>query len=218
MVVITSTGTYRLKIVLYGPSLSGKTVLLNKLYEIFSGKKSRIYSIEEPSGRTLFFDYLVVQPRDYDKFAFDIYTVPGQKRHARQRRIILNGADCIVFVADSDPQALIENAYSFEELRRYIGGVLHRIPLIIAVNKRDLTEALPIRVILRAMKLDRPAPVFPIIAIEGVGIREMFREALRLTMLARFFPTAYRTELERVKMGYKHLLPREVIYESFIKV
>ncbi|RLE73194.1 MAG: gliding-motility protein MglA [Thermoprotei archaeon] len=218
MVVISATGTYRFKIVLYGPSLSGKTVMLNTVQKTFFGKKSKLYSIEEPDGRTMYFDYLVIRPEKASKIAFDIYTVPGQKRHARQRRIVLNGADCIIFVADSDPQALPENVYSFNEMKNYLGGLLNKIPLLVAVNKRDLPDALPVRVIIRALKLDRIVPIFPTIAISGYGVKETFREAFRLTMLAKFFPSIYEKELERIKEEYKHLLPKELLKKALIKL
>lgn len=217
MVVIAADGRYRLKIVLYGPSLSGKTEILNALRRMFLGAKSKLYSIQETNGRTLFFDYLVIRPASNVNFVFDLYTVPGQRRHAKQRRVILNGADGIVFVADSSPIALYENARSFEELKFYLGGMLDKIPLIIAINKRDLAEALPIRLILNSLKISKPVPVFPTIATTGKGLKELFRETFRLTMLASFFPAIYKKELARIIEIYKHLLPEELLKKPLIK-
>lgn len=211
MVVIAADGRYRLKIVLYGPSLSGKTEMLKTFKRMFLGVKSRLYSIQETNGRTLFFDYLVVRPGNNINFVFDIYTVPGQRRHARQRRIILNGADGIIFVADSAPIAIYENIKSFEELKFYLGGLLNKIPLIIAINKRDLPEALPIQVILNWLNMTSPVPVFPTIATTGKGLKELFRETFKLTMLASFFPTLYKEELMRVIETYKYLLPERIL-------
>jgi len=218
MVIITKTGTYRFKVVLYGPSLSGKTVMLNRLQELYPSRRTRIYSVEEPSGRTLFFDYMVVSAGDNNRFVFDIYTVPGQRRHARQRRVILNQVDCVIFVADSDPQAVRENAISFKELKRYLGGILRKIPLIIAVNKRDLPDALPVRLIVRALGLDKIVPIFPTIAIEGIGIKELFKESFKLTMLARFFPAIYKREINRTLSLYEKYVPEELLKRPLIKI
>ncbi len=217
MVVIAADGKYRLKIVLYGPSLSGKTEMLKTLKRMFTGVKSKLYSIQETNGRTLFFDYLVMRPGTNVNFVFDLYTVPGQKRHSRQRRVILNGADGIIFVADSAPIALYENAKTFNELRFYLSGILDKIPLIIAINKRDLPDALPIRIILNSLKITKPTPVFPTIATTGKGVKELFRETFKLTMLASFFPTLYKRELLRTIEAYKTLLPEGVTKEPLIK-
>lgn len=65
---------------------------------------------------------------------------------------------------------------------------MDKIPLIIAVNKRDLPDALPIQLILKSLKLTKPAHVFPTIATTGKGIKELFKEAFKLTILASFFP------------------------------
>jgi len=218
MVFRTKEGKYRIKIVLYGPSLSGKTAMITTLTNIVRGKRSRIYSVEEPTGRTLYFDYMVFQPSGLNKFVFDIFTVPGQKRHARQRRVILYGADCVIFVADSDPRALYENTFSFEELMHAYGGHFSRIPLLIALNKRDLEDALPVKVMLRALKLRSTVPIFETVAITGEGVLAMFKEALRLTMLARFFPAIYEREKEIMELRYEKLLPREVIKRTLVKV
>jgi len=218
MVVIAADGKYRLKIVLYGPSLSGKTEMLKTLRKMFIGVRSKLYSIQETNGRTLFFDYLVIRPGNNVNFVFDLYTVPGQRRHARQRRVILNGADSIIFVADSAPIAIYENAKSFDELRFYLSGILDKVPLIIAVNKRDLPDALPIRLVLNSLKLTKPTPVFSTVATTGKGIKELFREAFRLTMLASFFPTLYKKELARIIEMHKYLLPEELTREPLIKL
>ncbi|MHA1615735.1 MAG: GTP-binding protein [Candidatus Njordarchaeales archaeon] len=198
-------GYYRFKIVFYGPSMAGKTTMVKALYNRILGlKKGRIHSVEDPSGRTLYFDYMPLLTKG--KVLFDVYTVPGQKRHKRQRRVILEGADAVVFVADSDPEAINENVYSINELREFLGKKWGEIPVVIALNKRDLPDALPETVLLRTLRIDRPLPVFRTIAIDGKGVKRVFQEAARLAMLYRVFPEIYKAELENLARMTKEKL------------
>lgn len=195
MVFKDKYGHYRFKIVLYGPSLSGKTTMLKVLYNKIKGlKKGRLRMVADQSGRTIFFDYLPLKTSG--NIFFDLYTVPGQKRHKTQRRLIIKGADAVVFVADSDPEAIRENVDSIEELRVFLGNEWNEIPVIVALNKRDLPDALPEVVLLRAMRLDGPHPIFNTVAIEGLGVKRVFQEACRLAVLARIFPETFKKELE----------------------
>ncbi len=195
MVFKDKYGHYRFKIVLYGPSLSGKTTMLKILYNKIRGlKKGRLRMVADQSGRTIFFDYLPLKTSG--NIFFDLYTVPGQRRHKTQRRLILKGADSVVFVADSDPEALEENIYSIQELRTFLGNEWGEIPIVVALNKRDLPDALPEVMMLRVMRLDGPYPVFKTVAIEGLGVKRVFQEACRLAVLARIFPEAFKREIE----------------------
>jgi len=195
MVFKDKYGHYRFKIVLYGPSLSGKTTMLKILYNKIRGlKKGRLRMVADQSGRTIFFDYLPLKTSG--NVFFDLYTVPGQRRHKTQRRLILKGADSVVFVADSDPEAMEENMYSIQELRTFLGNEWGEIPIVVALNKRDLPDALPEITMLRVMRLDGPFPVFKTVAIEGLGVKRVFQEACRLAVLARIFPEAFKREIE----------------------
>ncbi len=194
MVYKDKHGYYRFKIVFYGPSMAGKTTMVKMLYNKILGlKKGRIHSIEGTDGRTLYFDYVPFATKG--KVLFDVYTVPGQRRHKRQRKLVLEGADAIIFVVDSDPNALNENIYSINELREFLGDKWGEVPIIIALNKRDLADALPETVLLRALRLDGPFPVFRTIAIDGKGVKRVFQEAARLAMLYRVFPDIYKEQL-----------------------
>jgi len=190
MVYRDSQGRIRFKIVFWGPSLSGKTTMLKALYNRLRVKiKGRIKSIEDPSGRTLFFDYVPFGLRG--NVVFDVYTVPGQRRHKRQRKIILQGADAIIFVVDSSPDALAENIYSFRELKEFLGQEFDEIPIVVALNKRDLDDALPERVLVKALRLDGPWPIHKTIATEGLGVKRVFQDAAQLSILYRAFPNEY---------------------------
>jgi len=198
MVYKDKDGYYRFKIVFYGPSLSGKTTMLKAIYNKVTGlKRGKIRSIEEPSGRTLYFDYAPLAVKG--KVVFDVYTVPGQKRHKHQRKILLRGVDSIVFVADSDPNALKENVYSMNELLELLGDKVEQIPIVVALNKRDLPDALPRAVLIKALKLDnKPFPVFQTVAKDGLGVKRVFHEAARLAIMAKLYPDAFKSELENL--------------------
>ncbi|MHA1616046.1 MAG: GTP-binding protein [Candidatus Njordarchaeales archaeon] len=193
MVYIARDGSYRFKVILYGPSLSGKTTMLRSFKSMNPDKVAKVLSIEQDDGRTIFFDYTTVQI--HNNIYCDVYAAPGQKRHRKQRIILLKGVDGIIFVADSDPRAIRENLESMNELKTFFGSRFKTIPLVIALNKRDLIDALPITVILRVLNLDRPFVAYPTIAIRGTGIEPVFRSAIRLTILSKLAPSIYRMEL-----------------------
>jgi len=217
MVTLSKGNKYRLKIVLYGPTLSGKTTMVTKLPYIFPDIEYRIFSVVAPDGRTLFFDYIILKITKIRRFVFDIFTVPGYRRYVKLRKAILTGTDCVIFVADSDPKALTDNVLSFNELKNYL-KTSQRIPIVIAVNKRDLREALPIKTIMRSLRIDYPAPIIPTIAIQGIGLWKVFREAIRLSILSLFFPMVYDVELERIRVKYRKMLPIDHSDSPLIKL
>lgn len=195
MVYKDKHGHYRFKIVLYGPSLGGKTTMLKALYnKIKTLRKGKLRMIDDDSGRTIYFDYVPLMTSG--NIFFDVYTVPGQRRHKSQRRTVLRGADSVIFVADSDPEALEENVYSFQELRTFLGKEWHSTPIVVSFNKRDLPDALPEVTMMRVLKLNGPFPIFKTVAIEGLGVKRVFQEASRLAVLSKVFPDKYSKEVE----------------------
>lgn len=195
MVFKDEQGRLRFKIVVYGPSLAGKTTMLRHLYSSMDKtlKKGKMRSVEESStGRTLYFDYAPISASG--RVTFDIYTVPGQRRHKNQRKIVLEGADGIVFVADSDPKALRENKYSLQELEDFLGDKWGDIPILYTLNKRDLEDALPPSVILNSLGVNSSSdvPVFKTVAIDGLGIKRVFQEAAQACVLWRLHPELYK--------------------------
>jgi hypothetical protein len=138
------------KIVYYGPGLSGKTTNLQVIHrKVPKEYKSDMVSLATETDRTLFFDFLPLNLGQIRGFAtkFQLYTVPGQVYYNATRKLVLRGVDGIVFVADSASDKVQENIESLqnleENLREY-GYELQRIPTIIQWNKRDLPNALPI--------------------------------------------------------------------------
>src|SRR5271166_626121 len=139
-----------IKLVYYGPALSGKTTNLRSLHQLTSeGSRGRLMTLETKDDRTLFFDMLPLTLRsDADRggvggmtLRIKIFTVPGQVLHASTRRLVLQGADGVTFVADSQMSEAEHNAASFLDLRQNLaelGVSLKELPVVIQFNKRDL--------------------------------------------------------------------------------
>ena len=132
-----------IKLVYYGPALSGKTTNLQSLHKAADPESSgRLMTLETRDDRTLFFDLLPLTFRDQGlAVRLKVFTVPGQVIHASTRRLVVQGADGIVFVADSRVAETDNNAASFMDLRDNLkqqGMRLSQMPLVIQFNKRDL--------------------------------------------------------------------------------
>jgi signal recognition particle receptor subunit beta len=146
------------KIVYYGPGLSGKTTNLKYIHsQVPKEAKGELLSIATETERTLFFDFLPLDLGRVRGFQtrFHLYTVPGQVLYERTRVAVLNGADGVVFVADSQRNKLEENVRSLQELARNItrqGKRFAEFPVILQYNKRDLPNALPVPVLDRYLR------------------------------------------------------------------
>ncbi|MDF1538146.1 MAG: ADP-ribosylation factor-like protein [Candidatus Thorarchaeota archaeon] len=171
-------GRVHIKIVFYGPSLSGKTTALRWLFgNVRSLSKGRLVEIADELGRTTFFDFVPVTASE--RIVFDVFTVAGQRRHARSRITVLRDSDGIIFMADSRPEMMNENLASLEELRIALGtDRLANMPIVIALNKRDLPNALPIEYMAQMLDVESH-PIFPTVATEGQNLLRMFQRVLR---------------------------------------
>jgi len=138
------------KIVYYGPGMSGKTTNLELIHaKAPDGHRGELTSIATTGERTLYFDYM---PLDLGQIAgistkFQLYTVPGQIYYKSTRRLVLQGVDGIVFVADSSAAKLRENKESLSDLEdnlKEMGKTIKDVPIIIQYNKRDLEDAMPV--------------------------------------------------------------------------
>jgi signal recognition particle receptor subunit beta len=163
------------KIVYYGIGYCGKTTNLQYVFRsINPSARGEMLSIATETERTLFFDFLPLDLGTVHGFRtrFHLYTVPGQILYERTRLAVLNGADGIVFVADSQAEKFEENVQSISELEmnmRRIGKELGNFPFIIQWNKRDVPSALPLSVLERYLNRRR-VPSFEAIAFEGKGV------------------------------------------------
>jgi signal recognition particle receptor subunit beta len=171
-------GRVHIKIVFYGPSLSGKTTALRWLFaNVRSLAKGRLIEISDDLGRTTFFDFVPVGASE--KIVFDVFTVAGQRRHAASRIKVLRDCDGLIFMADSTPEQMNENLASIQELRIALGtDRMAMLPIIISLNKRDLPNALPVDYMVQMLDLEGH-PVFPTVAIEGKNLLRMFQRVLR---------------------------------------
>ena len=137
------------KLVYYGPALGGKTTNLRVLHAITDPDgKEKLVSVETADDRTLFFDLLPFELGSVlgYRVAVKLYTVPGQVRYDRTRKLVLAGADAVIFVADSDPAREQENRLAWDDLRRNMranGLDPKAVPVLVQLNKRDLAGAAP---------------------------------------------------------------------------
>jgi signal recognition particle receptor subunit beta len=175
------------KIVYYGPGLCGKTTNLQFIYDSLpSNHKSKMLSLSTKTDRTLFFDFL---PLELGKIRgmrtkLQLYTVPGQVYYNSTRQLVLKGADGLVFVADSQDEALDANLESIQNLDDNLkrqGTRISEVPLVIQYNKRDLPNALPISKLNREMNKVK-APHFESVATTGVGVEETLNGITQLVL------------------------------------
>ncbi len=181
MVVFNTSGSeVNTKIVYYGPALSGKTTNLEHIYrQMPSDVKGKMVSMKTRTDRTLFFDFLPLQLGDVNGYRTRIllYTVPGQVYYNATRKLVLKGADAVVFVADSDPEKHEENIDSLrnlEENLNELGLTLDTTPWVIQFNKRDLPSAAPVRTLESELNLLN-VPSYEAIATQGIGVYETFQ-------------------------------------------
>ena len=163
------------KIVYYGIGYCGKTTNLQYVHKsINPGARGDLLSIATETERTLFFDFLPLDLGTVHGFRtrFHLYTVPGQILYERTRLAVLNGADGIVFVVDSQAEKFEENVQSVAELdmhMRRIGKDISAFPLIMQWNKRDMPNVLPVHVLDRYLNRRR-VPSFEAVASAGKGV------------------------------------------------
>ena len=163
------------KIVYYGPGMSGKTTNLEIVHEKAPEEnKGELTSISTDGDRTLFFDFM---PLDLGNVAgmrtkFQLYTVPGQVYYNSTRKLVLQGADGVIFVADSDAEKMQENLESYENLAVNLheyGKDIRDLPHVIQYNKRDLPGALSVEELDRQMN-KFGVPTFEAVAMTGEGV------------------------------------------------
>jgi len=180
----------RIKIVYYGPALGGKTTCLQQIHRATDPeRRTKLYSLNTASDRTLFFDLLSLNLGRIRGFrlAMQLYTVPGQVQYDATRRAVLSGADGVVFVADSQVDQADANRESLEDLWQNLaanGIDREAIPIVLQYNKRDLRPVLTVEELDAALNSWRRVPAFPTVAISGVGLLETFAAISELTLVS----------------------------------
>ena len=175
------------KIVFYGPGLSGKTTTLKRIYEtVKPSLRGELMTLPTEADRTLFFDFLPVRVERVGDYALRLalYTVPGQVFYNATRKLVLQGSDGVVFVADSNPGAQDSNRESMSNLEENLaeqGIALDSFPLVIQYNKRDLTNAVPLEH-MRAVLNKRKVPDFETVAMSGDGVLDAMKAMIRLVI------------------------------------
>ncbi|MFQ5505044.1 MAG: ATP/GTP-binding protein [Planctomycetota bacterium] len=170
------------KVVYYGPALSGKTTNLQQLHELIdSPARGKMVTLDTADDRTLYFDFLPIQFGTQNGFSVKIklFTVPGQVMHKSTRKVVLSGADAVAFIADSQRSSASANAYSWRDMEANLksnGIDFAAMPKVVQFNKRDLDDVKPLQEIKKAWG---DVPTFPAVAIRGEGVVETFRALLR---------------------------------------
>ena len=175
------------KLVYYGPGLGGKTANLQWIYDkSATGQRGKMVSLATETDRTLFFDFL---PLDLGtvrgfKTRFHLYTVPGQVFYEASRKLILKGADGVVFVADSQEERMDANLETLENLQENLkdhGLDFSNIPYALQLNKRDLPNVLPVEELKKQLQV-KGEPVLEGVAITGTGVFETLKEVAKLVL------------------------------------
>src|SRR4030066_1986348 len=177
-----------LKVVYYGPGFSGKTTNLQQLHSILpSDKRGKLISLATEAYRTLFFDFLPVdfgKIRDFN-IRFHLYTVPGQVRYNATRRLVLKGADAVIFVAASQREMREQNIESFKNMKENLIANninLEEIPLILQYKKRDPPNILSIQELNKDLNENGKYKYIEAIAIDGTGAEDTFQDINKVTL------------------------------------
>jgi signal recognition particle receptor subunit beta len=182
------------KVVFYGPGLGGKTTTLQHVHASTKPEnRGELVSLATDTDRTLYFDYLPVKLLQVGDVTvkLQLYTVPGQVYYAATRKLVLNGADGVVFVADTQAARLDANLESLDDLNANLadqGRKLSDLPHVFQWNKRDLANLVPTDELDRRLNLFA-APAVPTVATRGDGVFDMLERITRLVI------EAYRAEL-----------------------
>jgi signal recognition particle receptor subunit beta len=175
------------KIVYYGPGLCGKTTNLQWIYDKTNPTaKGKLISLATETDRTLFFDFLPLELGTVRGFKtrFHLYTVPGQVFYDASRKLILKGADGVVFVADSQEARMEANIESLENLEQNLGaynGTLAKMPHVVQYNKRDMPSVSSIEELRSSLNLHK-APEYEAVAKTGTGVFDTLKGLAKLVL------------------------------------
>jgi GTPase SAR1 family protein len=183
-----ATKEITIKIVYYGPGLSGKTTNLQYLHSKLDPRsRGKLLSLATEADRTLFFDFLPVELGKINDFSirFQLYTVPGQVRYNATRKLVLKGADAVVFVADSQRETREQNIDSLKNMRE---NLLENninpddIPVLFQYNKRDLLNILSVDELNKDLNENGKHEFRVSVAINGIGVEDTFRHITKLVI------------------------------------
>ncbi|HEX9933973.1 MAG TPA: GTPase domain-containing protein [bacterium] len=176
-----------LKIVYYGPALSGKTENLRYIHSrIDPALKGDLVTLKTREDRTIFFDFLQLEVGNIDnkKPKFNLYTVPGQVVYNATRKVVLNGVDGIVFVADSRKDVMEANLETLLDLEKQLiasGRTLEDFPWVLQYNKRDMPDVESIENIDKKLNFFG-VPTYEASAIDGSGVFQTLKAVIKLVV------------------------------------
>lgn len=216
----------KIKIVYYGPALGGKTTCLQKVHHATDpNRRTKLYSLNTASDRTLFFDLMSLnlgRIRGY-QLALQLYTVPGQVQYDATRRAVLSGADGVVFVADSQAHCRDANIESLDNLWTNLAanGLDRKVmPLIFQYNKRDLDPLLSVEELDEALNPNR-LPAVLTVAVRGEGVMEGFSTIAEKTLAAvadklgvGSSPTAIKRLQDQVRAALAPYMPEDGVVQE----
>jgi mutual gliding-motility protein MglA len=175
------------KIVYYGPGLGGKTTNLEYIYsKIDPAFRGKLITLKTKEDRTLYFDFLQIELGRIKgkKPRFHLYTIPGQIHYGASRKVMLKGADAVVFVADSQSSRITDNLDSLADLELKLikhKQTLGNFPWVIQYNKRDLRAIDSITTLEKKLNFLN-VPHYLAVATKGVGVFETLKAAIELAL------------------------------------
>ncbi len=190
MIVDYGNRTVGLKIVFFGPAMSGKTTSIQWLFKSLDCA-DRLTSIENTVGRTMFCDFGTIPFALGDSWTINahIWSATGQDFYRSTREVVLVGADGIIFVADSQESLLDENLASWNELMALISEEERPLPIVVCLNKQDLPSAIDEDRLRHHLKLPSAVPVIRSVAMNGLNVLEafeiLFHDAMRSSAMAQ---------------------------------
>jgi small GTP-binding protein len=173
----------QVKLVYYGPPLSGKTTNLEQIHtRVPQSKRSDLVSVKTREDRTLFFDFMQMELNEIKGLQpkFKLYTVPGQVYYEATRKLVLKDVDGLVFVADSSVQRLAANRRAMQDMWRQLKELNRSprdIPFVLQCNKQDLADAVDPALLGRFLGV-MSAPIFPAVAVDGKGTVETLKSLI----------------------------------------
>ncbi|HMK49516.1 MAG TPA: GTPase domain-containing protein [Thermodesulfovibrionales bacterium] len=213
-----ATKEITIKIVYYGPGLSGKTTNLQYLHSIFDpSRRGKLLSLATEADRTLFFDFLPIELGKISDFSirFQLYTVPGQVRYNATRKLVLKGADAIIFVADSQREMKEQNIESIKNMYENLtdnGINSDDIPVLLQFNKRDLASVLPPEELNRDLNPKGLYEHLEAVAISGKGVEESFQRITKLVI--KNIARKHKVKIQPSEEGPETAVPHEKVAET----
>jgi len=190
MIIDYGNRTVGLKIVFFGPAMSGKTTAIRWLFSSLD-YADKLTSIENTVGRTMFCDFGTIPFPLNENWIVNahVWSATGQDFYRSTREVVLVGADGVIFMADSQATLLDENLASWNELMSMIAEEERPLPVVFCLNKQDLPGVIQERQLREHLRLPSSVPVFRSVAKDGHNILEafqfIFQAAMRASVVAK---------------------------------